>query len=554
MVSNARGQPVRNALMRTELRPVELAPSAILIVRRLQDSLPGALVSRTEPARMHSRWERATRTALSAKLAAACRPVRGVIPVTAEAVLFADRAELLACLAMDLARGATSGKWWWIALLRGMPELGAHALTLLLSREAHRLPAVLTLLERWDEAEHVVRVLTPAHAHQLVSAVAQAYGLPSAFVDALSPHRRVGLTRAPRQSRSEADVATVAEGVDVRPAPPQRAHAGPTQAAGQKPLSWLALLLRDVRMRDQPIEQRALVGLCLVLQHAPLHAGNARVAAEFVEWVQTECDAARATDQVAARQVGRGLAVGHATSGALSNETSREISQRRRLDSTRPSIAPSAATERRARAGRGDDVRSIQSDQAAARRALPRDQRLMRVDSESTVGHTGLEARTDLGGVLFLINALRALDFWRSLLDSEMTRFELGGWAWLEIVARQLLERRIHTFEADPLWTLLAELDGRDARAGLQLNAAEWEIVRTVGDRVRKRLDESLDTGGDDVVDAVLIRRGLVQITATHVDLIMTLDQITVPVRLAGLDANPGWVPELGRVITFHFE
>jgi hypothetical protein len=42
-------------------------------------------------------------------------------------------------------------------------------------------------------------------------------------------------------------------------------------------------------------------------------------------------------------------------------------------------------------------------------------------------------------------------------------------------------------------------------------------------------------------------------VTATHVDLVMPMNEISVPVRLAGLDANPGWVPELGRVVTFHF-
>ena len=34
----------------------------------------------------------------------------------------------------------------------------------------------------------------------------------------------------------------------------------------------------------------------------------------------------------------------------------------------------------------------------------------------------------------------------------------------------------------------------------------------------------------------------------------MDLDQIDIAVRLAGLDANPGWVPALGRVVTFSFD
>jgi hypothetical protein len=52
----------------------------------------------------------------------------------------------------------------------------------------------------------------------------------------------------------------------------------------------------------------------------------------------------------------------------------------------------------------------------------------------------------------------------------------------------------------------------------------------------------------------VLVRRGRLAWSATHVDLRMTMDQVDIAVRLAGLDANPGWAPALGRVITFYFE
>lgn len=50
-----------------------------------------------------------------------------------------------------------------------------------------------------------------------------------------------------------------------------------------------------------------------------------------------------------------------------------------------------------------------------------------------------------------------------------------------------------------------------------------------------------------------LLRAGTLYISRTHIDLVMGMPQISVPVRIAGLDANPGWIPELGRVITFHF-
>jgi hypothetical protein len=51
----------------------------------------------------------------------------------------------------------------------------------------------------------------------------------------------------------------------------------------------------------------------------------------------------------------------------------------------------------------------------------------------------------------------------------------------------------------------------------------------------------------------MLYRPGYLYVNSTHVDLVMDLKSVTLDVRMAGLDANPGWVPELGRVITFHY-
>jgi hypothetical protein len=46
---------------------------------------------------------------------------------------------------------------------------------------------------------------------------------------------------------------------------------------------------------------------------------------------------------------------------------------------------------------------------------------------------------------------------------------------------------------------------------------------------------------------------GLVHHSRTHVDVVMDLESISIPVRLAGLDRDPGWVPRLGRVVAFVF-
>jgi hypothetical protein len=58
----------------------------------------------------------------------------------------------------------------------------------------------------------------------------------------------------------------------------------------------------------------------------------------------------------------------------------------------------------------------------------------------------------------------------------------------------------------------------------------------------------------EEIARELLLRRGRIYSTATHVDLVMSLNEISLPARRSGLDVNPGWARDLVRVITFHFE
>lgn len=73
---------------------------------------------------------------------------------------------------------------------------------------------------------------------------------------------------------------------------------------------------------------------------------------------------------------------------------------------------------------------------------------------------------------------------------------------------------------------------------------------------LRQRLVSALgfDPMETSLRDVLLARPGRLYVTTTHVDLVMRLETASLPVRLAGLDRNPGWLAEFGRVIMFHFE
>ncbi len=53
---------------------------------------------------------------------------------------------------------------------------------------------------------------------------------------------------------------------------------------------------------------------------------------------------------------------------------------------------------------------------------------------------------------------------------------------------------------------------------------------------------------------ALLLHPGRLYLTSTHVDLVMGLNSVSIPVRMAGLDLDPGWMPDFGRIVLFHYE
>lgn len=192
---------------------------------------------------------------------------------------------------------------------------------------------------------------------------------------------------------------------------------------------------------------------------------------------------------------------------------------------------------------------------------------------------------TGVGGVLYLLNLMRVLNLPAACESGWGVASQVGAWGVLELLGRALLGLEGATHAVDPLWHALAELDGR---AQETLPGAAYEMS---GDRslpagwaaacdswapedapllhdaseallpwlalavpfVRRRLQQALrlpDPG--DVSDTLLVA-GRLFVTPSHVDLVIDLNAISLPVRRAGLDANPGWLPACGRVVTFHF-
>jgi hypothetical protein len=71
---------------------------------------------------------------------------------------------------------------------------------------------------------------------------------------------------------------------------------------------------------------------------------------------------------------------------------------------------------------------------------------------------------------------------------------------------------------------------------------------------IERRLELALGVEAAQTAEALLLRPGQLFLTHMYLDLVMPMSAVTIPVRLAGLDRDPGWLPPFGRVIRFHFE
>ncbi|HEY0174254.1 MAG TPA: hypothetical protein VGB98_24775, partial [Pyrinomonadaceae bacterium] len=267
--------------------------------------------------------------------------------------------------------------------------------------------------------------------------------------------------------------------------------------------------------------------------------------------------------------------------------------------------------ETAARAGVGTSLRGLPDEVAtlepAADGAVEADER-----ARPWASVEGCE--TGLGGVLFLLNLLRGLRLPECFDDDCRLSEHVTGWGLAELLARALLGRACAEFEEDPLWGALAHLDGREAgepparglrvgdvyrapsrwlnlfapRGGeedaslspalepdLEFDGETFEGLRAYGGAalpadlrrwmgwtfpfVSYALRRSLAGAGERQADApavreLLVRRGRLYCTATHVDLLLEASSVSFAARRSGLDASPGWVRDLMRVVAFHFE
>ncbi len=177
-------QRIARMLRAATLHPAGLPESAMLVVRRLVDPLPSRLRAGPQDIVPDASWQRAVAAALEKLAASAARPAYGAVPAEIEAVLFYDRAEVLASLALDWMRGTLPVQWWWREILRG-----GDVITALLREwiEAPQyVPSALDLLAKRKHAVQFVQRLPQQAASAIVESVLNAHCVPRPRMDAMA--------------------------------------------------------------------------------------------------------------------------------------------------------------------------------------------------------------------------------------------------------------------------------------------------------------------------------------------------------------------------------
>jgi hypothetical protein len=140
---------------------------------------------------------------------------------------------------------------------------------------------------------------------------------------------------------------------------------------------------------------------------------------------------------------------------------------------------------------------------------------------------------------------------------------EREGWTWSRIAGRLRIDHPAGfpvvdvPSEADAEAQLARELAPYAARAsqavGVVALGTGW--FEALASFLRARVHRAIGAADAEASARLVLKfRARARLTDTRVDVHMSLADLPIEVRLAGLDRDPGWVPAAGRALAFHFD
>lgn len=500
---------------------------AIVVLRSVRCRVAGELRALAREPRALASAVRSTQAALrraaSRAVRASAADARG-----ADCIYFADLAELIACLARDCAAGRVHEQWWWRSLLRGMPP-SEYLVTLCVSHPQF-VPAAFERLATTFDAVTFAREVVAGEASRVVAAVSRAFSLPLA-VDGVGSLSRL---------RHE---------------------------TGARDMSRLAAALPECRHGGLTEPQVLLVALALGLRRVPEEVRSARFAAFVADAVETprplHVSSGFGADEL--RREGRPVQATASADLALERPRQRRADVRRaprpRIASARTVAGTSAAPPDRMRDGHGAIHESsapremrpaaLLAEASAASHEGPVDAAKTRIPfgpQHPTAPPPTLRCVTRFGGIFYMLNVALCLGLYGDFTRPRTGGIALSPWDLLSVLGRRWFGER---FERDAVCLFLARLAGRDE--GAALREPRW--MKRLAPRIEARIALGL---GERRVWRAIVRVSCADArvvdTGTRLDVHFDLAKLPLPVRFAGLDRDPGWIPAAGRIVAFHFD
>jgi hypothetical protein len=614
-----------------------------VVVRKLVDPLPGALSSRGHGGRPPVAWEQAVAAAIDRLARRAARPALETVPADAQAVIFIDTAEWLACLAADWLKGLVAERWWWRSLLRQKDVAGASLAAWLAAPES--VPAALRHLADRGQVVAFARALTDPFARGLLDAVVLRFGLsrvrevldrrdePPAEVPRreIAPPAPAGVPRreiAPPvpAGAPEGQGATPVEASRARP----RASSRPADGPGAPPRLPRAPEAASAGLSPMA---RVLLDVGLTLARAPSEARSPSFAIELRRLLE----AIRGEEAGPAPAGDRPLLAGPrpALPPAVVADTiaGDRPSELRTVDAPTRSVSESSEVPPAAPAPEDTGLAPDERPPATGPDAVPTvEEARTPADSDGSRPFV-VPVVTEFGGLFYLINLGLFLGLYGDFSNPAEPGIALDLWDFVAMVGLRLAGESVRD---DPVWPLLARLAGRDEReppgrdfdpgddwrlppewlsafpepdcwmwdadgGRLRVRHPQGFLVLDVllGDApsfegwldeemraysavalrrgrvpraeaagppverwldrllpyLRARLLRALDGSEPETLGPMLCRaRARIFVTADRLDVMLSLEEHPIAIRLAGLDRDPGWVPAAGRFLAFHFE
>lgn len=571
-----------------QVRPSHLPPQAVLVIRTLASRTAFGAGSGAGP-----RWRQQFESQLADLARQALRPDRQHVPPDANCVLFDDEVTLLACLTRDMLAGRWT--WYWDELFPRAAQaarlgLGSHFVP---SRGECLLAAWLACPQAVPHtlvglqpaaAAAALSLLGPVELSRLAHGLHATFALPRGALDAAGP--------APRG-----------------PGPTAEPTVKPTAAAapGAPWREWLS----SQHLRDLAPPAEYLLGLCYTLAHRPQEARGQEFGRQARYWLEEMTIALAAGRGRAPERALRTDAT--QTAASIQNDSGAG-----RVDAAREGLAASAPAGDATNQVPGPaQLRTAGTDAAVQVSTTLATGTFTQLGGviflvnlmimlglpASIPALARLNPWSLLGALAATLLGRRFAEFAADPLWAAVN--ELGGeetirpWgssllpaaefrippAWLDLLPPQDLVAyrepaagRLQVWAGEPgylLADLPPDISPAAARAewpglaevatppagieDLPAGASTWlapalawwvQRLQPFSARFLARL-----TGLEPDAAALLFHQpGTLYAGRTHVDLVLPVDQVSIPLRRAGLDRTPGWRPEFGYIITIHFE